>query len=77
MDNKDGIVITPDHFRQTFIEHKTGQEVYFYLVQKFEQRPSYSADSSHHTAYLEGQRSVLLYINEMLTKISKEDNTEI
>ena len=67
----DGIKITPDHYKNTFIDNATGQEVYFHLITKFEQRPTYTVGDSHHTAYLEGQRSVLLYINEMLTKESK------
>jgi hypothetical protein len=61
-------------FYALFQVHPDGVKVFEELCARFYDKQSYTKGDSHHTAYLEGQRSVLFWlINKMQTTTKPEE----
>jgi len=52
-------------FKATF-RSPAGNKVLDYMKKKYYEQPSYTQGDTHHTAYLEGQRSLMRYILNVL-----------
>lgn len=65
---------TRDLFKHTFKEG-AGKSVLEYLNKRFYDIGSYTKGDPYHTAYVEGQREVIRFINTIL-KQNEENNDE-